>query len=267
MSKLNYSDNTRKASTTEGKKSEENVTLETNKASKTPESTQDSSAEQKEKKFDWSSFLSNILAVVLGIFITFWIQGLIDRRSEKKDLSSALELVKEELVNNKSNLQDVLNIMEAEKEAAGFIGDNVGNLAKCDTSKLNSSHLTLGSEYFCTITDDALELLKASSLFQKMNDKNLALSIIKSYDYLEASAQAFNTHEKYKTSLFNDAVTDKAKKTSLTISGTDYLKRFYSTPEADYFLRSVIEISNNSSMTAIIPEIDATIAEIDSRLK
>lgn len=52
MSKLNYSDDTRKASTTEGKKSEENVTLETNKASKTPESTQDSSTEQKEKSSD-----------------------------------------------------------------------------------------------------------------------------------------------------------------------------------------------------------------------
>ena len=52
MSKLNYSDDTRKASTTEGKKSEENVTLEPNKASKTPESTQDSSTEQKEKSSD-----------------------------------------------------------------------------------------------------------------------------------------------------------------------------------------------------------------------
>lgn len=52
MSKQICSDDTRKTSSTEGSKSEETVTLENQKASKTPESTQDSSAEQKEKKSD-----------------------------------------------------------------------------------------------------------------------------------------------------------------------------------------------------------------------
>ena len=219
------------------------------------------------KKFDWSSFLSNILAVVLGIFITFWIQGLIDRRNENKDVMSALELVKDELTNNRNSLQDILNIMASEKEAAKFIQENLGNLAKCDTNALNSSHLVLGSEYYCTVTDDALELLKASSLFQKMNDKNLALSISKAYDYLEANSQAFNTHEKYKTSFFNEAITDKAKKSSLNTNGIDFLKKFYTTPEGNYFLKSVVEISNDSFIKSVLPEIDATIADIESRLK
>ena len=46
------------------------------------------------------TFLKDLLAVVLGIFITFTIQGLINRSADKKDVRSSLELVRSELVRN-----------------------------------------------------------------------------------------------------------------------------------------------------------------------
>ena len=76
------------------------------------------------RRFDWSSFFPNILSVVLGIFITFGIQGMIDRRHEKKEVSSALELVLEELNSNKSDLQEVIGLVGMELDAAKFMLDN-----------------------------------------------------------------------------------------------------------------------------------------------
>lgn len=218
-------------------------------------------------RFDWSSFFSNLIAVILGIFITFGIQGMIDRKREKKDVLAALELVKEELINNRQNLQDVIDIIENEREIAGFIQENIGKFARCDTDSLLNKHNTLCTEYFFTVTDDALELLKTSSLFQKMNDKNLALNIIKAYDFLETDAQAFNTHEKYKTSLFDEAHTEKTKKSAMYYTGTAFLKIFYASEKAGYFLKSVMDMADSSFLSASIPEIDATISEIDARLK
>lgn len=217
------------------------------------------------KHFDWSSFFSNILAVVLGIFITFTIQGWIDRSHEKKDVAAALELVKEELINNNNNLRDVIGLINAEKNAATAMFDNLGNLQKCDYDSVATWNTVLGSEYFFTVTDDALELLKSSSLFQKINDKNLALSIIKAYDYLEANSKAFNTHEQYKISLFMEANTDKAKKLAATTTGLPFLKSYYSSPEGTYFLKSVVDMSGDAFLRVGLDEIDATIANIAAR--
>ena len=116
------------------------------------------------------------------------------------------------------------------------------------------------------ITDDALELLKSSSLFQKINDKNLALGIIKAYDYLNADSQAFNTHEKYKTALYGEVNTDKAKKAAMIYAGPDFLKLFYSSKEGDYFIKSVIDMSKSAFMESGLPEIESTIAAIEERL-
>lgn len=218
-------------------------------------------------KFDWNSFFTNILAVVLGIFITFWIQGIIDRKHEKKEVLSALELVKEELINNTDNLKDVINIINSEKSAAQSLQGYIGNIDQCSVDSLVVWNAYLGNEYFFTVTNDALELLKSSSLFQKINDKGLALGIIKAYDYLEADSKAFNTHEEYKISIFMDANTDKMKNASLVSDGPDFLRAFYSTPEAQYCLKSIIELSEDSFLSSSVPEIEATIASLTSRMK
>ena len=215
-------------------------------------------------RIDWNSFISNLIAVVLGIFITFGIQGIIDSREEKANVLSALELVKEELVTNRDNLNEVIGLMGAEKKAAEFILANKGGLARCDADTLLANHTVLCSEFFMTVTEDALELMKSSSLFQKMNDNSLALSIIKAYDFLDANSQSFNTHEKYKINLCEAANTDDVKKAALVSSGPAYIEKFYSSAEAGYFIQAVIEMADNPFISNSLSEIDATISSIDS---
>lgn len=218
-------------------------------------------------KIDWASFVSNIIAVILGIFITFGIQGLIDRRSEKKDVASALELVKDELISNVNSLQDVIGIIVEERLSAELIRANLSDLSKVDQDSLLNSNAVICTEYFFTVTDDALELLKTSSLFQKINDRNLALGIIRAYDFLNANSQAFNMHEKLKISLCEEANTEEVKKASLNSSGMDYLKSFYGSDKAGYLLKSVVDMSDESFLKSGLSEIEATINAIGSRVK
>ena len=49
-------------------------------------------------------FFSNLVAVILGIVITFAVQGMINRAQDRKDVRSALELVRSELA---TNLEDI----------------------------------------------------------------------------------------------------------------------------------------------------------------
>ena len=216
------------------------------------------------KSIDWSSFISNIISVVLGIVITFGIQGLIDRHREKTDVMSALELVKEELMNNRASLEEAIGIIDYERDAAAYVLDSI---AVCSVDTLNTLNQILGNEYYFTVTDDALELLKSSSLFSKINDKNLALGIIKSYDYLGAGSGAFNTHEGIKSDLYQELNTDEVKKASISQTNAAFMKKFFSSKDATYFLFSVKEMSNSAFLKDGIPEIEATIAAIESRLK
>ena len=50
------------------------------------------------------TFISDLLSVILGIIITFTIQGRVDHSSDKKEVRSALELVRTEL---QTNMDDI----------------------------------------------------------------------------------------------------------------------------------------------------------------
>ena len=71
-----------------------------------------------------TSFLSNILSVILGIFITFTIQGMIDRSKEKKETRSSLELVRSELVTNMDDISIMADYLNQEKASAEYILSN-----------------------------------------------------------------------------------------------------------------------------------------------
>jgi len=54
-----------------------------------------------------SSFFSELIAVVLGIVITFAGQGMIDRAHDRKEVRSALQLVRTELISNRDDISEL----------------------------------------------------------------------------------------------------------------------------------------------------------------
>ena len=67
-----------------------------------------------------SSFLGNVLSVILGIAITFAIQGMIDRSRDRKDVRHALELVRMELASNREDIGLIRDYLYQERASAFF---------------------------------------------------------------------------------------------------------------------------------------------------
>jgi len=158
------------------------------------------------EKFDAVAFISNIIAVILGIVITFSIQGVIDRRAEKDNIDSALTLVRRELESNRADLQQCVKVVQAECRAATFLLDNADRLKQCQPDSVSVHGTVIISDMLLTLPSDALELLKTSSLFPALHDNDLALKIIRAYDRCDIQAKMFANHEASKTEIINNCL-------------------------------------------------------------
>ena len=124
----------------------------------------------------WKSFFSELVAVILGIVITFAGQGMIDRAHDRKEVRSALQLVRTELISNRQDIVDLREILEQVQESAQYLADNpaqLKNIDRLDSTTLSTVTYHQGmvlAEVSVTLPHDALELLKTSSIFQKIGD-------------------------------------------------------------------------------------------------
>ena len=140
------------------------------------------------------AFFSDLLAVILGIVITFAIQDWIDRAADRKDVRSALELVRTELLNNRDDLATMSEYLDEEKKAAEFFirHHDAPQAAPADSAEYLGS--ILFADAYITVSNDALELLKSSSLLPKIGDNLLSMKIIRAYDSSSSFAAALNRH-------------------------------------------------------------------------
>jgi len=157
------------------------------------------------QKFDLVAFVANVLAVILGIIITFSLQGITDKHSQKKNVRSALQLVEDELKGCRNDLQTCVEMMELESKAAGYILEHSDDLFSCPKDSLSYYGTIVISEMILTVPSDALELLKSSSLFPAIGDNVLSMKILRAYDQCKAQQQIFSHHESTKNDIFYKA--------------------------------------------------------------
>ena len=123
------------------------------------------------------SFFSELLAVILGIVITFAVQGMIDRAQDRKNVRSALEL--------SSHLEDISHLkdyLDQQRLSAKYLEENRDNLDACPEDIVRYHQGMVNADVSVALSHDALELLKNSSLFQKVGDNVLSLKVISAYD-------------------------------------------------------------------------------------
>jgi hypothetical protein len=140
------------------------------------------------------AFFRHLLSVVLGIIITFSVQGIIDRAHVRREVRSALELVRAELVANIDDINTMSDHMRQERKSAKYFLDNRLTLAKCPADSVYYHTGVIFAEATITMTQDALELLKMSSLFQKIGDNETSMKIIRAYDTCETAVSNLNSH-------------------------------------------------------------------------
>ena len=177
-----------------------------------------------------SSFLSNVLSVILGIVITFTVQGIINRTNEKREVRSALDLVRSELVTNAEDIAIMSDYLRQERASAGYFLSHLEDLDACPPDSVAYHSGIIFADASITLSDDALELLKMSSLFQRIGDVGLGMKIIRAYDSCASIAAGLNRHVEVRNENFENSVTEQ---TVLKYAGggnisiTDYLRTPY----------------------------------------
>lgn len=216
-------------------------------------------------KESWASFFSNMLAVILGIFITFTIQGMIDRAHDRKDTRSSLELVRSELVRNIEDVTIIRDYLNQERRSAEYFLANKDSLDKCPSDSIGYHIGIIFADVSMSLSHDALELLKMSSVFQKLGDNGLSMKIIRAYDACGSIVTNVNRHISIRDSRFDDSVDKETsaiygKKGSIDIK--DYLK-------TDYGLYIIESLANHTGPEGItdVADLEDAIQAIDNYLK
>lgn len=160
---------------------------------------------------DWEDFSMKFLSVFLGIVITFSGNAWISHRKEKKDVHSALRLVRNELLDNINIMDDTYKMTEADHKAAKYLQQYMGNFEACEKDSMRVyCNQPLSSDAVQPSTD-ALELMKTSSLFSKISNQELALDIIRAYKVLREEYEEYDFYYKKKERMIGDAMQEEAK--------------------------------------------------------
>ena len=148
----------------------------------------------------WKSFFAELVAVVLGIVITFAGQGMIDRAHDRKEVRSALQLVRTELISNRDDISELRTVLEQVQQSARYLADNsallqnVHALDSADLSTLTYHQSMVFADISLSLPHDVLELLKTSSIFQKIGDNALSMKIIRAYDCCQVMVESIDRH-------------------------------------------------------------------------
>ena len=139
-------------------------------------------------------FITNLLAVILGIVITFAVQGMIDRARDRREVRSALELVRSELASNLDDIAVLDDHLHQEQASARYLTAHEKDLDRCPLDSVNYHTGVVYADVSVALSHDALELLKMSSLFPKIGDNSLSMKIIRAYDTCELMVANISRH-------------------------------------------------------------------------
>lgn len=161
-------------------------------------------------------YILQLSVVVLGIIITFAGSSVISGYIESKQVANTMQLIKSELKLNRERVEDIHKHLNFERRACNYILQYRNNLENAsEDSLLMYANIPFQVDLFIYVTD-ALEMLKMSSLSQRIQDKELILQIVKAYNELKRMQEVVNwfygLKSKYAELIFTDVEFQKGGK-------------------------------------------------------
>ena len=150
------------------------------------------------KEYKLGDFVRNLIAVVLGIIITFVGSDWISERNTQKEVEKSIQLVKSELILNRETLKEMGSRVVFEQNAARYLFEhkNKKNEISQDSVKQYLPVIFQWSKY--TFINDAMEMLKSSALLQSIDNKEIATQLIKTYTAIERAYKTATSYENNK---------------------------------------------------------------------
>lgn len=217
---------------------------------------------------EWFGYLMNFVAVCLGIIITFAGQGLINRKTERKEVKSSLILVKNELRDNLSYIELADSMLANYSAAAQFLIRYEGRYAEAPEDSLAIYCNIPLTVFEITHSEEALELLKNSNLFTKIKDLDLSLEIIHTYGAIADEMTLVKFYNEHKNNYLDEAMTCKVKDVLArdNITAEQLWTAITDSREGRQFLRELSRLQMLHNSSDVKATIATTIASIDKYL-
>ena len=217
------------------------------------------------KNRDWFGYLMNFVAVCLGIAITFAGQGIINRNAERNEVKRSLILVKNELQDNISYIEYSDSVLTLFAEASRFLIEYEDCYDQAPVDSMAAYCNVPLTVYEISHADDALELLKTSSLFTKIKDQNLSLEIIHTYGAIADEMAVINFYHERRGKYLEDALNGKVKDILANdgITAVQLWNAITSSKEGKQYLRELCRLQMEHSSYEVKNTINNTIALID----
>lgn len=221
------------------------------------------------KNRDWFSYLMNFAAVCLGIAITFAGQGLINRHTERNEVKSSLMLVRNELQDNLSYIDLSDSILTLYSESAQFLIRYEGRYSEAPKDSMAKYCNIPLSIYEITHSEEALELLKNSSLFTKIKDLDLSLEIIHTYGAIADEMKIVQFYHEHKGKYLEDAMNDNVKNILAkdNITAEQLWSAITSSKEGKQFLRELSRLQMTHNSSYVRETILHTVSSIDEYIQ
>ena len=221
------------------------------------------------KNRDWFGYLMNFVAVCLGIVITFAGQGIINRHAERNEVKRSLILVKNELQDNISYIEFSDSALALLSEASRFLIKYEDRYAQAPADSMAAYCNVPLTVFEISHAEDALELLKTSSLFTKIKDQNLSLEIIHTYGAIADEMTVVRFYHERKNKYLEDALDGKVKDVLANdnITAVQLWSAITSSKEGKQYLRELSRLQMAHNSSEVRNTINNTIALIDQYIQ
>ncbi|MCQ2181579.1 MAG: hypothetical protein MJY50_05945 [Bacteroidales bacterium] len=216
-------------------------------------------------KDKWIDYVMNFLAVCLGIAITFTGEGIVSRINQNREVRSSLLLVKNELQDNLSFIEMSDSLLALSSNAAHFLVRYEGRYGDAPRDSMALYCNVPFTSVEITHSEDALELLKNSSLFTKIKDMDLSLDIIRTYGLIEDEMKMAQFYQDRKIEYLQDAISPDVKE---LLSGDNATAEqlwtvMTRTKEGRQYLREMYRLQMYHDSTPAREAIASTVNHID----
>lgn len=211
------------------------------------------------------SVLLDSISIILGVFVTFWIQDLIDQSHDREEVRSALWLVRTELTNNLEDINILNEYLNQENASAKYFLRHRNDIDSCPADSIAYHSGMILAAVNATVSNDALEFLQSSSLFPKIGNSLLSMKIIRAYDSSQLTVDIANKHIEDRNERFEDFINDN-NVNQIASQGAINIPAFIKT---DYGLYSMMWITNQvvTDQTGDISDIKEALTAIDDYLR
>ena len=211
------------------------------------------------------SVLLDSISIILGVFITFWIQDLIDQAHDREEVRSALWLVRTELTNNLEDINILNEYLNQENASAKYFLRHRNDIDSCPADSIAYHSGMILAAVNATVSNDALEFLQSSSLFPKIGNSLLSMKIIRAYDSSQLTVDIANKHIEDRNERFEDFINEN-NVNQIASQGAISIPAFIKT---DYGLYSMMWITNQvvTDQTGDISDIKEALTAIDDYLR